>query len=64
MLFSTGIRVSQLVAIVSFVAAAAVLAYVLLKKKPNPDDLLVNVRAREAAEAARAAVQAEESDNL
>ena len=64
MLFSTGIRVSQLVAIVTFVAAAAVLAYVLLKKKPNPDDLLVNVRAREAAEAARAAVQAEESDNL
>lgn len=64
MLFSTGIRVSQLVAIVSFVAAAAVLAYVLLKKKPNPDDLLVNVRVREAAEAARAAVQAEESDNL
>lgn len=64
MLFSTGIRVSQLVAIVSFVAAAAVLAYVLLKKKPNPDDLLVNVRAHEAAEAARAAVQAEESDNL
>ncbi|MCI5993564.1 MAG: prolipoprotein diacylglyceryl transferase [Clostridiales bacterium] len=64
MLFSTDIRVSQLVAIVSFVAAAAVLAYVLLKKKPNPDDLLVNVRAREAAEAARAAVQAEESDNL
>ena len=35
MLFSTGIRVSQLVAIVSFVAAAAVLAYVLLKKKPR-----------------------------
>ena len=64
MLFSTDIRVSQLVAIISFVAAAAVLAYVLLKKKPNPDDLLVNVRAREAAEAARAAVQAEESDNL
>ena len=64
MLFSTGIRVSQLVAIVSFAAAAAVLAYVLLKKKPDPDDLLVNVRAREAAEAARAAAQAAEGDNL
>ena len=64
MLFSTGIRVSQLVAIVSFAAAAAVLAYVLLKKKPNPDELLVNVRAREAAEAARAAAQAAEGDNL
>ncbi len=64
MLFSTGIRVSQLVAIVSFAAAAAVLAYVLLKKKPNPDELLVNVRAREAAEAARAAAQTAEGDNL
>ena len=64
MLFSTGIRVSQLVAVVSFAAAAAVLAYVLLKKKPDPDDLLVNVRAREAAEAARAAAQAAEGDNL
>ena len=64
MLFSTGIRVSQLVAIVSFAAAAAVLAYVLLKKKPDPDELLVNVRAREAAEAARAAAQAAEGDNL
>lgn len=64
MLFSTGIRVSQLVAVVSFAAAAAVLAYVLLKKKPDPDELLVNVRAREAAEAARAAAQAAEGDNL
>lgn len=64
MLFSTGIRVSQLVAVVSFAAAAAVLAYVLLKKKPDPDDLLVNVRAREAAEAARAAAQTAEGDNL
>lgn len=64
MLFSTGIRVSQLVAVVSVAAAAAVLAYVLLKKKPDPDDLLVNVRAREAAEAARAAAQAAEGDNL
>ena len=64
MLFSTGIRVSQLVAVVSFAAAAAVLAYVLLKKKPDSDDLLVNVRAREAAEAARAAAQAAEGDNL
>ena len=61
MLFSTGIRVSQLVAIVSFVAAAAILAYVLLKKKPDPSDLLVNVRARQAAEAAE---QTKDSDKL
>lgn len=41
-LFSTGIRVSQLVAIVSFLAAAGILAWVLLKKKPAPDALYVN----------------------
>ena len=64
MLFSTGIRVSQLVAIVSFAAAAAILAYVLLKKKPSPDDLFVNVRARQAAENAKAAEQTQESDKL
>ena len=64
MLFSTGVRVSQLVAIVSFAAAAAILAYVLLKKKPSPDDLFVNVRARLAAENAKAAEQTQESDKL
>ena len=64
MLFSTGVRVSQLVAIVSFAAAAAILAYVLLKKKPSPDDLFVNVRARQAAENAKAAEQTQESDKL
>lgn len=41
-LFFTGIRVSQLVAIVSFLAAAGILAWVLLKKKPAPDALYVN----------------------
>ena len=64
MLFSTGVRVSQLVAIVSFAAAAAILAYVLLKKKPSPDGLFVNVRARQAAENAKAAEQTQESDKL
>ena len=39
-LFSTGIRVSQLVAAVSFVAAAGAIAFVLLKKKPKPENLL------------------------
>jgi len=34
--------VSQLVAIVSFLAAAGILAWVLLKKKPAPDALYVN----------------------
>ena len=41
-LFSTGIRVSQLVAAVSFVAAAGIIAWVLLKKKPRREDLFVN----------------------
>lgn len=64
MLFSTGIRVSQLVAGVSFVAAAGALAYVLLKKKPNPEDLYVNVRARASAQAGQSDDGAQESDNL
>ena len=41
-LFSTGIRVSQLVAAVSFVLAAAAIAYVLIRKKPAADQLFVN----------------------
>ena len=41
-LFSTGIRVSQLVAAVSFIAAAGAIAFVLLKKKPKPENLFVN----------------------
>ena len=46
-LFSTGIRVSQLVAAVSFLAAAGVLAYVLLRKKPTAAGLYVNRRPAE-----------------
>ena len=46
-LFSTGIRVSQLVAAVSFLAAAGVLAYVLLRKKPTAASLYVNRRPAE-----------------
>ena len=45
-LFSTGIRVSQLVAAVSFLAAAGIIAWVLLKKKPQREDLFVNRAAR------------------
>lgn len=41
-LFSTGIRVSQLVAAVSFLAAAALLVWVLLKKKPTAAGLYAN----------------------
>ena len=49
-LFSTGIRVSQLVAAVSFLAAGGVLAWVLIKKKPTPDTLYVNRRRNESQE--------------
>ncbi len=41
-LFGTGIRVSQLVAILSFVLAGGYILYVRLKKKPDPSMLLVN----------------------
>ena len=41
-LFGTGIRVSQLVAVLSFIAAAGYILYVRLKKKPDPAALLVN----------------------
>lgn len=49
MLFGTGLRVSQVLAIVSFVAASAVLAYILIRKKPRREDLYVNVRAAQPA---------------
>lgn len=41
-LFGTGIRVSQLIAIVSFVLSGSYILYVRLKKKPDPANLLVN----------------------
>ena len=47
-LFGTGIRVSQLLAAVSCVAATAVLLWVLLKKNPKPEDLFVNRHAADA----------------
>lgn len=41
-LFGTGIRVSQLLAVVSFVAAVGVLGYIRIVKKPGPENLYVN----------------------
>ena len=55
-LFGTGIRVSQLVAALSVVLAGGALAYILLKKKPNPADLYVNRK-----EAVQTAEKAEET---
>lgn len=46
--FGTGLRVSQLVGFGSALVSAAVLAYMLLVKKPGPEELYVNrVRAME-----------------
>ena len=44
-LFGTGIRVSQLLAVVSFIGAAAVIVYVRKKKNPQPEQLYVNQKA-------------------
>ena len=46
-LFGTGIRVSQLLAIVSCVTAVAVLLFIRLRKKPQAERLYVNRRAAE-----------------
>ena len=43
-LFGTGIRVSQLLAAISFLGAAAVIVYVRKKKNPTPDKLYVNLK--------------------
>ncbi len=63
-LFSTGIRVSQLVAALCVVFAGGALAYILIKKKPNPEQLYVNRKAESEAEAAQADEEAEKPENL
>ena len=49
-LFNTGIRVSQLLAALSCVAAIAVLVYVHVVRKPQPEKLYVNRIAQDEAE--------------
>ena len=63
-LFGTGIRVSQLVAALCVVFAGGALAYILIKKKPNPEQLYVNRKAESEAEAAQADKEAEKPENL
>ena len=63
-LFSTGIRVSQLVAALCVVFAGGALAYILIKKKPNPEQLYVNQKAAREAEAAQEDAEAEKPENL
>ena len=65
-LFSTGIRVSQLLAVIFFVVSAAAIVWVRLKRKPTPEGLYVNrKRAAEAAEhAGQHPEEPEDSGNL
>ena len=63
-LFSTGIRVSQLVAALCVVFAGGALAFILIRKKPDPAQLYVNRKAESEAEAAQADEEAEKPENL
>ena len=64
----SNLRVSQLVAILTFLAAAAVLVFVRVAKHPEPEDLWVNrdskagILAAEAAEMARIVKEREEEE--
>ena len=50
-LFSTGIRVSQLLAAVFFVVSVGVIVWVRVKRRPTPETLYVNRRKQAEAEA-------------
>ena len=63
-LFSTGIRVSQLVAALCVVIGGGALAFMLIKRKPDPAQLYVNQKAAREAEAAQEDAEAEKSENL
>lgn len=65
-LFGTGVRVSQLIALLSFVAAGAVLAALLIRLKPDPDRLYVNqIAARaEAAQGGGEAAKAAAAEQM
>ena len=63
-LFSTGIRVSQLVAALCVVFAGGALVFILIRKKPDPEKLYVNRKAESEAEAAQADEEAEKPEKL
>ena len=63
-LFSTGIRVSQLVAALCVVIGGGALAFMLIKRKPDPVQLYVNQKAAREAEAAQEDAEAEKPENL
>lgn len=63
-LFGTGIRVSQLIGILAFIAGVAFLLYNSLKKAHNPDELYVNKLKLQPTEGNESGVMADnESDN-
>lgn len=59
-LFDTGIRVSQLLAVLCVLGAGAMLIYFLLVKKPDPDKMYVNKMQRTEKPEERAEEQPEE----
>lgn len=63
-LFSTGIRVSQLVAALCVVIGGGALAFMLIKRKPDPAQLYVNQKEAREAEAAQEDAEAEKPENL
>ena len=60
-LFGTGIRVSQLLALLCVLGAGTALAVIRLRKKPDPARLYVNRKAAEAAAEAERAASSDES---
>ena len=60
-LFGTGIRVSQLLALLCVLGAGTALAVIRLQKKPDPARLYVNRKAAEAAAEAERAASSDES---
>ena len=60
-LFGTGIRVSQLLALLCVLGAGTALAVIRLRKKPDPARLYVNRKAAEAAAEAERSASSDES---
>ena len=61
-LFSTGIRVSQLLAFVFFAVGVGMIAYIRIRRKPTPEGLYVRQKA--AAQAETEPEDEQKSDNL
>ena len=62
--FQPASRVSQLVAALCVVIGGGALAFMLIKRKPDPAQLYVNQKAAREAEAAQKDAEAEKPENL